>query len=78
MERMAKKGLLTTKRIRNLTLYSSAVSRPQAQRAEILKTLRRAFDGAITPMMQFLIESEDLSEDDLKEIERLIRRRRRG
>ena len=77
MDRMVTKGLLRAERIRNLILYRSAVSRPQAQKAEIFGTLKRAFDGAMTPMMQFLIESEDLSDADLKEMERLIRKRRR-
>lgn len=77
MDRMVTKGLLTTDRIRNLILYRSAISRPQAQKAEVFVTLKRAFDGAMTPLMQFLIESDDLSEEDLKEMERLIRKRRR-
>src|SRR5512145_2492113 len=60
MDRMVKKGLLTTERIRNLYLYRSAITRAEAQRSEILRTVKRAFDGALTPMMQFLIENESL------------------
>ena len=78
MDRMVKKGLLTTEKIRNLYLYRSAISRTQAQRSEILRTVKRAFDGALTPMMQFLIENEKLSEADYRQLERLIQNRKRG
>jgi BlaI family transcriptional regulator, penicillinase repressor len=78
MDRMVKKGLLKTERIRNLYLYRSAITRAQAQRGEILRTVKRAFDGALTPMMQFLIENESLSDQEYQELERLIRNRKRG
>jgi BlaI family penicillinase repressor len=78
MDRMVKKDLLKTERIRNLYLYRSAVTRAEAQRSEILRTVKRAFDGALTPMMQFLIENESLSEQEYQELARLIRNRKRG
>jgi BlaI family penicillinase repressor len=78
MDRMVKKGLLTTERVRNLYLYRAAITRAEAQRSEILRTVKRAFDGALTPMMQFLIESESLSDREYQELERLIRNRKRG
>jgi predicted transcriptional regulator len=77
MDRMVRKGLLTTERIRNLYLYRSAITRAQAQRNELLRTAQRAFDGALTPMMQFLIESEKLSEEDYQHLEHLIQNRKR-
>jgi BlaI family transcriptional regulator, penicillinase repressor len=77
MDRMVRKGLLKTERIRNLYLYRSAVTRAQAQRNELLRTAQRAFDGALTPMMQFLIESEKLSDKDYEYLEYLIQNRKR-
>ena len=76
MDRMAAKGLLKTKRIRNLILYRSAITKRQAQKGEILRTLKRAFNGALTPMMQFLLDSSTLSQDQLNELESLIKRKR--
>jgi len=78
MDRMVKKGLLETERMRNLYLYRAAITRQQAQRSEILRTINRAFDGALTPMMQFLIENESLSNEEYQELERLICNRKRG
>ncbi len=78
MDRMVKKGLLKTQKIRNLYLYSSTLSESQAQKGEIMKTLKRAFDGTLTPMMQFLIENDELSENEYKQLEQLIKNRKRG
>jgi len=77
MDRMVRKGFLTKERVRNLYLYRSAVTRVQAQRNELLRTAQRAFDGALTPMVQFLMESKKLSDEDYQYLERLIQNRKR-
>ena len=78
MDRMVKKGLLQTERLRNLYLYRAAITRQEAQRSEIRRTVQRAFDGALTPMMQFLLETESLSNEEYQNLERMIRHRKRG
>ncbi len=78
MDRMVKKGLLTTQRIRNLMLYTSAITRQEAQNKEILKTLKRAFEGAMTPMMQFLLDSDHITHSELDELEAMIKARKSG
>ena len=76
MDRMAKKGLLKTERIRNLILYRSAITRKQAQKGEVMRAVKRAFNGALTPMMQFIVDSNSLNEKQLSELEDLIRSKR--
>ena len=76
MDRMVTKGLLKTERIRNLILYRSVVTRIQAQKGEIMRTVKRAFNGALTPMMQFLLNNHKLSQKQLNELERLIKKKR--
>jgi len=78
MDRMASKGLLTAEKIRNVTLYRSAITRQQAQRSELLYALKHAFNGALTPMVQCLLDTGNLSEAELDEIELLIRARKKG
>ena len=73
MDRMAAKGLLTTEKIRNLTLYRAAINKKQAQKGEVMRAVKRAFDGALTPMMQFLLESNQLSQKQLSELEAMIK-----
>ena len=73
MDRMVAKGLLRAEKVRNLTLYRSAVSRDQAQRGELLYTLKHAFNGALTPMVQCLLDTGKLSAGELDELESLIK-----
>jgi BlaI family penicillinase repressor len=76
MDRMVGKGLLTTERIRNLILYRSAISQKDAQRGELMRTVKRAFGGTFTPMMQFMLEDNTLSQRELEELEELIKKKR--
>jgi BlaI family penicillinase repressor len=76
MDRMVDKGLLTTERFRNLILYRSAITRVQAQKGEIMRAVKRAFNGALTPMMQFMLDEHKLSQKQLAELESLIRKKR--
>ena len=77
MDRMVAKGLLKTQKIRNLYLYSAVVTQSQAIRGEIKRAVTRAFDGTLTPMMQFLIENDELSEREYSQLEVLIKNRKR-
>ena len=72
MDRMVEKGFLQIERIRNLQLFKSCVSEVDARRGEFRKMLKRAFDGALTPMMQFLIEHEGLSKDESAQLRKLV------
>ncbi|MHC4463946.1 MAG: BlaI/MecI/CopY family transcriptional regulator, partial [Planctomycetota bacterium] len=72
MDRMVNKGFLKIQKIRNLQLFSSAISEVDAKRGEFRKMLKRAFDGALTPMMQFLIEHEGLSKAESAQLRKLV------
>ena len=76
MDRMAAKGLLRSEKEGHLTLYRSLVSRAQAQRGELLYALKHAFNGALTPMMQCLLETGEASQQELDELEALLKARR--
>lgn len=77
MDRMVAKGLLTTSRFRHLTVYRSAITRAQAQRRDLRQTLSRAFNGALTPMVECLLDSDAVTADELAELEQLIRQKRK-
>ncbi|TKJ37071.1 MAG: hypothetical protein CEE38_09215 [Planctomycetes bacterium B3_Pla] len=76
MDRMAEKGFLEIERIRNLQLFKSCVSEVDAKRGEFRKMLKRAFDGALTPMMQFLIEHEGLSKAEASQLRELVEKQK--
>ena len=78
MDRMVVKGLLAAEKVRNLTVYRSAVTREQAQRGELFYALKHAFNGALTPMVQCLLDTRNLSTDELTELESLIKAKKKA
>ena len=76
MDRMVAKGLLTAQKAGKISLFRSAVSRGQAQRGELLYALKNAFNGALTPMVQCLLDSGELSAQEWEELESLIKARK--
>jgi BlaI family penicillinase repressor len=72
MDRMVGKGLLHAAKERNVTLNRSAVTQAQAQKGELLYALKHAFNGALTPMMQCLLETKEISPDELDQLKQLI------
>ena len=72
MDRMVTKGLLTSEKVKNVTQYRSAITRRQAQRSELLYALKHAFNGAMAPMVQCLLETKDVSREDLDKLKQLI------
>ena len=74
MDRMARKGLLRIQKIRNLQLFSTTVDEVEAKRGEFYRMLKRAFDGALAPMMQFLVEHEGLSAEEARQLREIARR----
>ena len=74
---MVAKGLLSAEKVRNLTLYRSVVTREQAQRGELFYALKHAFNGALTPMVQCLLDTHNLSADELAKLESLIKAKKK-
>ncbi len=78
MDRMTAKGVLRARKEGKMTIYQSAITRVQAQRGELLYALKHAFNGALTPMVQCLLESGDLSAEELAGLEALIQSRKKS
>jgi BlaI family penicillinase repressor len=78
MDRMVVKGVLAAKKEGKLTVYRSAVTREQAQHGELFYTLKNAFNGALTPMVQCLLDHEAVDAEELAKIEALIKARKKS
>jgi BlaI family transcriptional regulator, penicillinase repressor len=78
MDRMVVKGVLKARKEGKLTFYHSVVTRVQAQRGELFYALKHAFNGALTPMVQCLLESKDLDANELKKLESLIKAKKKS
>lgn len=78
MDRMVAKDLLAITRIRNLQLFSSKVNASQAKKGELKRMLKRAFDGALTPLVQFLVEQDEFSKDDISQLREFVEKAEKG
>ena len=58
--------------------YSIFPIQEQAQRGELFHTLKRAFNGALTPMVQCLLETRKLSAEEISALERLIEEKKKA
>jgi BlaI family penicillinase repressor len=78
MDRMVAKGVLKARKEGKLTIYHSVVTRAQAQRGELFYALKHAFNGALTPMVQCLLENHELDAHELGKLELLIKAKRKS
>ncbi len=77
MDRMVAKGFLEINKIRNLQLFRSCISEVEARRGELRKMLQRAFGGALTPMLKFLVQHEGLSREEAAELREFVKKAER-
>jgi predicted transcriptional regulator len=68
-----KKALRRVKKIGNAHVFDAVISRVSAQR-RVIDDLLSIFGGRTQPVMAHLIESGQLSLDDLREAEKTLRR----
>ena len=78
MDRMVRKGFLKIQKIRNLQLFHSCIGEVEARKGELRKMLGRAFGGALTPMLKFLIEHEGLSKNEAAELREFVNEAGKG
>jgi BlaI family penicillinase repressor len=78
MDRMAAKDLLKITKIRNLQLFSSKITQTQAKQGELRRMLKRAFDGALTPLVQFLVEQDEFSKEDISQLREVVTKAEKG
>jgi BlaI family penicillinase repressor len=72
MDRMVAKGVLRAKKAGKLTIYNSVLTRKQAQRGELFYALKHAFNGALTPMVQCLLDTREITGAELDELKKII------
>jgi BlaI family penicillinase repressor len=78
MDRMVGKDLLKITKIRNLQLFSSQINTAQAKSGEFKRMLKRAFDGALTPLVQFLVEQDEFSNEDISQLREFVDKAENG
>ena len=72
LDRLVEKKAVSKSKQGNTGLYEPRLSRSQARRTALRTVLDRAFDGAFGPMMSFMVEDENLSTEQCKEIIKIL------
>ncbi len=77
VRRMVEKGWLAFRPVGNSFLYSAAVERQSAIRGAIREFTDRVLGGALAPFLSYYAEETDISDEELAQLEELVKRRRR-
>lgn len=72
MERLRKKGRLSRRKVEGVYRYTSPVSAATVLRDVVGGFVEQTLGGSVSPFVAFLAESEDLTEDELDELEALV------
>ena len=77
MRRMVSKGWLQYRKVGNSFLYQAAMPRGRAIRSAVKEFSTRVLDGLLSPFVAYYAEQENLDEEDLKQLEEIIRKHRK-
>jgi len=77
LARLAEKGVLQVRREGRSNLYIPRKTREQCVEAEGEFFLKRVFRGAFAPMLLHFVEKADLSPEEIRELERLLREKKK-
>ena len=76
MERLVKKGMLKHKKIGPVYLYKPNVSHEQALTQSFREMVSRVTEGNLASLVAHAVESGQISDKELTELEELIRKRK--
>lgn len=75
LARLVEKGILSVHREGKANVYSALVSRDQCVQQESESFLTRVFRGATAPLVAHFCEHGDLSDEEIAELQKLLKRR---
>ena len=72
MDRLRAKGHLERRRVGGVFQYSSPRSSGELLRGAVHSFVEKTLDGSLSPFVSYLVESAEVSDQELAELERLI------
>ena len=72
LDRMAAKGLVTTRRVGNVVEYAAAVVPEEARRTAWRRFVDSAFGGALSPALEFIAKDAKLNAKQRAALRRLL------
>jgi BlaI family penicillinase repressor len=76
LARLADKGVLKVTKADNVNRYQARLRREACVASESDHFLRRVFRGAAGPLLLHFCEQQDLSKADIRELEKLLRKKK--
>jgi len=76
LNRLLRKGVLEFRKNGKAYLYSPVWTEEQCRELEAESFLDRVFDGALSPMLAHFVRSRRLGEQELRELERILKERK--
>lgn len=73
IERLRKKGHLSRRKSGGVYVYSSALDGPGVMSRAVGQFIDRALRGSVSPIAAYLTERGEVSEDELRELQRAVR-----
>ena len=77
LAKMEAKGLVEHRSDGRVNLYRPIVEREQVRRSMMADLAERLFQGDVSQMLCHLLDGEGVTQEDLAELKRLIRRKER-
>ena len=77
LTRLVEKGVVRVKREGRANVYAPRKSREQCTLAESASFLQRVFRGACGPMLLHFVEQADLSAEEIRELERVLKEKKK-
>ena len=78
LTRLVEKGIVRVRRAGKSNVYAPAKTREQCLRAEGDSFIKRVFRGATGPMLLHFVERADLSPEEIRELERLLKQKKKS
>jgi len=74
LTRLEQKGFVTSNKSSLAYVYRAKVSRERVSRSHLSKLVKQLYDGAVGPLVLQLVRTEQLSPDEISELQQLIDR----
>lgn len=73
MERLRAKGFLTRKKTSGSYRYSPKFSEGEVMKSVVGDFVQKMLGGSLSPFVAYMSQTDDLSDDELKELKKLVR-----
>ena len=78
LSRLVEKEAVSERKQGNMSVYEPAISKQQARRSALRALANQAFDGALGPLVHFLLQEENLTAKQRRELIKVLANNRKA